>query len=59
MSVPVHSAGMQSMFWGARDFSRMRTKTEVQQYRFPGPGFAVRTVAISDRIVQFLQRCAS
>ncbi|RYE03925.1 MAG: hypothetical protein EOP33_09400 [Rickettsiaceae bacterium] len=59
MNVPDHSAGMQSMFWGARDFGRKRTKTQVQQYLFSGPGFAVRTVAISERIAWFLQRCSS
>ena len=41
MSVPVHSAGMQSMFWGARDFSTKRTKTQVQHHLLAGPGFGI------------------
>ena len=42
MIVLVHSAGMQSMFWGARDFSIKRTKTQVQHHLLAEPGFAVR-----------------
>ena len=45
MIVAVHSAGMQSMFWGARDFSRKRTKTQVQHYLLAGTGFAIMASA--------------
>ena len=40
MIVRDHSAGMQSMFWGARDCSRKRTKIQVQYHLLAGPGFA-------------------
>ena len=45
MIVLVHSAGMQSMFWGARDFSIKRTKTQVQHHLLAGPGFAIMASA--------------
>ena len=43
--VAVHSAGMQSMFWDARDFSTKRTKTQVQHHLLAGPGFATMASA--------------
>ena len=50
MVLPVHSAGMQSMFWVARDFSTKRTKTQVQHHLLPAPGFAIMASAGSTDI---------